>query len=85
MRAEVPRSFGLEPEGWCCQQIVQINANSDPEDRVSGYVVDLESGVLGDSLWDLGLAEDAAQASVVGVVGKCILQRCRSEGEGMRG
>lgn len=62
-----------------------MNAASDREDRVSGYVVDMKFGVLGDSLWDVGLAGEEAQASVVGVVGKCILQRCRSEGEGMRG
>lgn len=74
MRAEVPRSFGFEPEGWFCQQIVQIKAASNRE-----------GGQLGDSLWLVGLPVEEEDATVLSVGGQCILQRRTSEGEGMKG
>jgi hypothetical protein len=82
MRAEVPRSFGFEPEGWCCQQIVQTKAASDGERGVRGYVVSSETGELGESVL-MKLSREEEHASVEGEGGLCIAQRRRIVSEGM--
>jgi hypothetical protein len=83
IRADVPRSLGFEPGSWCCQQIVQMKAAVAAEGGVGGYVVDSETGELAILMVHLGLPGEEEHFSVAGETGLCIVQRCRTVGEGM--
>ena len=57
--------MGFEPEGWCCQQIVQMNAASGRDGGVRGGVVSSEGKKSSDLVGDAELPRREEHESVI--------------------